>query len=144
MRTFLRFLRQFLAYFFYPNPGGAAYTSRSMLVLLALCALLLLLSIGLRFWRTRLKNSMTRKLSKSWSSVSLCFGIAGVVLVVSRVEDIQFLAMRSVWLLWGVAAAVYLFFQWRIFRARHYEVLPAVVAVSDPRDSYLPGKKRKR
>ena len=129
-----------LHYVFYPNPGQAHYTSTSMISLLALCGALMLLSFILRFWRRGISNPVTRKLSRSWSSASFWFGIAGAILVVSRVEGIQFLAMRFLWGVWLVAALAYLFFQIRQFRARHYEVLPVEV-VLDPRDKYLPKKK---
>lgn len=142
MRTFLRLLRQYLGYFFYPNPGGASYTSASMLTLIALCCVLVALSIAIRLWRTRLQNPVTKKLSRSWSSAAFWFGVVGLLLVVCRVEGIQFLAMRSFWGVWLLAALVYLFFQWKIYRARHYEILPKVT-VTDPRSRYLPGKARR-
>ncbi len=132
-----------LSYVFYPNPGNASYTSASMLALMAMSLLLIAGYAGIRAWRNKQVNAVTKKLSKSWAVASLWFGIVGVVLVVSRVEEIQFLGMRFMWALWAVALAAYVFVQSRLYRARHYEVLPTV-RVEDPRDSYLPGKKRRR
>jgi hypothetical protein len=112
-----------------------------MLILLGICVVLILASIVIRYWRRGLTNPITKKLSRSWSSAALWFGIVGIVLVVSRVESIQFLAMRFMWVLWGLAFLVYLFFQWRLFRSRHYEILPKM-KVEDPRDKYLPKSKK--
>ena len=131
-----------LSYLFWPNPGNAYYDSRSMVILLTVSAALIIVSFLIRFWRKKLQNPITKKLSKTWAGASLWFGIVGIVLVVSRVEQIQFLAMRFMWVLWALAAAAFVFIQVRLFRARHYEVLPSAV-VSDPRDMYLPGKRRK-
>jgi hypothetical protein len=139
--SFLRSIRPTLRYFFYPNPGNVTYGSPSMIALLALSVGLIVLSFVLRSWRAKLTNPITKKLSRSWSSVSFWFGVTGVVLVVSRVEQIQFFAMRFFWFLWLVSALVYIWFQWRQFRARHYRVLPTMT-VDDPRERYLP-KRRK-
>ncbi len=135
MSSFLRFL-------FYPNPGGASYGSGSQLGLLLLCAALIALSFGVRYWRRGLQSAVTKKLSKSWSSVFLWFGVAGAVLVVCRVEKIQYAAMRFWWVMWVVALITYLLFQWRMFMQRNYTVLPKVKR-EDPRDRYLPGRKRR-
>ena len=131
-----------LHYVFYPNPGNVTYTSPAQGALLAISLALLALAVAIRIWRRRLSNPVTRKLSRSWSAVSLWFGIVGVVLVVSRVEQIQFIAMRFWWAVWIPALVAYVALQARLFRSRHYEVLPQV-RVEDPRDKYLPGKKRR-
>lgn len=130
-----------LRYLFHPNPGMVGYGTPSMVLLLVVGLGLIALSIGLRFWRKGLQNPITRKLSRSWAGATLWFGITAAILVVARVEGIQFLAMRCMWLVWGIAAAVYVFFQYRLFTRRHYEVLPRI-AVNDPRDRYIPGKKK--
>lgn len=134
-------LLQFLSYLFWPNPGNATYQSPKGLALLVFCAALVIASFALRFWRTKLTNSMTRKLSRSWPSAAFWFGLTGLVFVVSRVEGISYLSMRFLWVLWFVGLVVYLYAQWRLFRARHYEVLPREES-HDPREKYLP-KKRK-
>ncbi|MBI3816907.1 hypothetical protein HY285_05190, partial [Candidatus Peregrinibacteria bacterium] len=125
-------LQQFLRFVFAPNPGRATYGSTSILSLLIACGTLVVLSFIIAVWRRSHANSVTRKLSRTWSSVSFWFGIVGLVLVVSRVEQIQFLAMRFFWVLWVLALLVYVFVQLRLFRARHYEILPRVSA-ADPR-----------
>ncbi|MBI1812236.1 hypothetical protein HY285_03035 [Candidatus Peregrinibacteria bacterium] len=134
--------QQFLRFIFAFNPGQATYGSTSMRLLLIACGSLVVLSFLIGVWRRSLTNSMTRKLSRTWPSVSFWFGIVGLVLVVCRVEQIQFLAMRFFWALWILALLVYIFVQLRLFRARHYEILPRV-SYSDPREKYLPGKKKK-
>jgi len=60
----------------------------------------------------------------------------------ARVEQIQFLAMRFLWVLWGALLLAYVVFQILRFRARNYVVLPSV-RTDDPRDKYLPGRKKK-
>lgn len=72
----------------------------------------------------------------------LWFGLISLVLIVSRVESIQFFAMRILWVFWGAALIFYGVFQARRFRQRHYEVLPSIVE-SDPRAQYLPRKKKR-
>lgn len=130
-----------LSYLFHPNPGQFEYSSPSAIAVLAACAALIALSFAIKCWRRRLKNSVTRKLSRAWPSISFWFGAAGLLLAVSRVEKIQLIAMRFLWALWGMLLLLLIFLQWRIFRMRHYEVLPRAGDL-DPRDRYLPGKKR--
>ena len=131
----------FLTYLFHPNPEHATYSSPSVIVVLVLCAALIVLSFGISSWRKHLQNAVTKKLSRAWSSTVFWFGIVGLVLAVSRVEKIQFIAMRFLWVLWGVFLLLAIVLQWRLFRMRHYAVLPRV-GKTDPRDQYLPGKKR--
>lgn len=133
---------QLFRYLFWPNPGFAAYGDADMLGLAGACILLIIASFVISFWR-RKQSSMTRKLSASWSSVAFWFGIAGLVLVVARVEDIQFIAMRFLWIVWGVLLLTYVFFQVRRWRLKHFEVLPTT-QTHDPRDPYLPKAKKNR
>lgn len=135
-------LRPLLRYWFYPNPGLAAYGDAWVIWLLVLCGALVALGITLRIWRRRLMNPVLRKLSKSWPTISLALGITGAVLVVCRVERIQFLAMRFLWILWLLAGLFALVLHVRLYRLRFYEVLPAARA-QDPREKYLPTPKRK-
>lgn len=139
---FLRYIRPTLRFIFYPNPGQAAYGSGSALLFLLVCVALIGGSFAIRFWRQNLSNPITKKLSRSWSFTSFWFGVVGMMLIVCRVEQIQFLAMRLWWGVWIASLLLYVFFQLRQFRARHYEVLPRERA-HDPRDQYLPGKKSK-
>lgn len=136
----MKTLLSFLGFLFYPNPGNAQYSSTSMVVLLVLSLGLVVLSFVVRSWRAAITNPITKKLSRSWSSVCFWFGVSGAVLVVSRVEQIQFFAMRFLWVLWFVGVLLFVYFQVKNFRARHYQVLPHAHQ-EDPRDRYLPGRK---
>jgi len=133
---------QILSYLFYPNPGNAAYISPKALLLLAVCIGLLLLAGVFKLWRTRLKNSVTKKLSGTWPASLFWFGIVGLIMIVARVENIQFLAMRFLWVLWSVSFLLFVFFQAKRYRMRNYEVLPKISS-TDPRSKYLPSKKKR-
>lgn len=134
-------LQSLVIYLVWPNPGNAHYGSGSMRTLLIVCALLLLFSFAFRFFRSRMGNPVMKKLSRSWSSAAFWFGVTGILFVVSRVEGVGFLAMRLWWVGWGIAIALYLGVQIRIFRMRYYEKLPSEVS-DDPRDRYLPKRKK--
>ncbi len=135
------FLFNTLSFLFYPNPANADYSSPKSIVLLVLCILLMVGAAGISVWRRKLSNPVTKKLSRSWPNASFWFGFSGLILVISRVEQIQFISMRAWWIVWLALAAFYIFLQVRLFRARHYEVLPKVVS-TDPRAKYLPKKRR--
>lgn len=135
-------MSNFFLYIFHPNPGGAAYVSPTMGTLLLLSLGLVVASFFIRMWRSKLRNAVTKKLSRLWSDAALWFGIIGVILVVSRVEGIQYFAMRFWWGVWVVALLAVVVLQLRLFRTRHYEVLPTAKIV-DPREKYLPGKKKR-
>ena len=139
---FLFFLiMQFLSYLFWPNPGGVMYSSTKIVILLAICASFIVLSFVLRLWRKKHPNPISRKLSRSWPSALFWFGVAGLVLTVSRAEGLSFVSMR-VWIFrWGVSFVLYFLFQWRQFRTRHYELV-RTEKQDDPRNMYLPKKKR--
>lgn len=134
-------MMQFFSYIFWPNPGNATYTSPKAIALLAFCFLLVAASFALSFWRKRMTNPQMRKLSRSWSTAGFWFGVTGLMLVIARVEQIQYVAMRFLWVVWLVLAALYLFLQIKRFRAQYYEVLPATSSI-DPRARYLPKKKK--
>ena len=134
-------MKSFLLYLFYPNPGHAVYTSTPIVSALVLCCAMVLLSFGITLWRGRLRSAVTKKLSRSWSSICFWFGCTGFVLVIARVEKIQFLAMRFLWVLWALLLFVLVLFQYRIFRMRHYQVLPRSISQKDSRSRYLPGGK---
>lgn len=130
---------KFLQFLFYPNPANASYTSPKALALLIVCALLVLGSFWLKRWR-RKQDPVAKKLSRNWSSVSFWLGLIGLFLIVARVETISYVSMRLWWLFWFAALVAYVFIQVRMFKARHYEILPKE-KVEDPREKYLPGKK---
>ncbi|MDD5469844.1 MAG: hypothetical protein PHO92_03555 [Candidatus Peribacteraceae bacterium] len=136
-------LNSLLVYLFYPNPGSVAFTNPKALTLLIVCAVMVVASFFLRRWRTRLGNPVTRRLSRSWPTASFWFGLTGCFLVFSRMESISYVSIRFLWVLWAVFLALYLIVQVRVFRARHYEVLPAQ-RTEDPRSRYLPKRKKKK
>lgn len=135
-------MKDFLVFLFWPNPGNASYTSPKALVLFVFCALLIAVAVGISFWRKRMTNPQMKKISRSWGTASFWFGLVGLFLVVARVEQIQYLAMRFLWLIWILLAVLYVFIQVKRYRARYYEVLPSQTTV-DPRVKYLPKQKRK-
>lgn len=130
-----------LTYLFYPNPGAAAYGDPWVIAVLVLCAALVAGAIAVRRWRAHLENAVTKKLSRTWSAALFWFGCVGFVLTIARVEKIQFVAMRFLWVLWVIGLLLYVVAQVRIFRMRHYAVLPRVTR-EDPRAKYLPGRKK--
>jgi len=132
-----------IVYFLWPNPGQLPYNDPKIVTFLCLAFGLILLSFVLGSWRRRLSNSVTKRLSRSWSTVSLWFGIIALVLIVSRAEQISYMSMRLWWAIWFFALLMYCFFQVRIFRARYYEKLPRK-DIEDPRKKYLPNKKTRR
>ena len=126
-----------LSYFFYPNPGNSGYDHPKVIFLLVFCSLLFLVSFAVSFWRKKRENPVTRKLARSWPSALRWFGALGLLLTIARAEEIQFLSMRFLWVLWALALLVYLILQVRLFRLKHYTVLPRDF-VEDPREKYLP------
>lgn len=134
-------MKSFLIYLVWPNPGNAGYDNPKIQVLLVVCVLLVLLSFTMRFWRRSMRNPVTKRLSRTWPSAAFWFGLIGLVLVVSRVEGIGFLAMRLWWIILAGVVALYLFFQVKIFRARHYQQVPREFT-DDPREKYLPHRKK--
>lgn len=133
-------MKAFLVYWVWPNPGGWNYEDSKVLAMFGVCLVLIVGSFLIRFWRRRLKNPKTRSLSSSWSSASFWFGLVALILVVSRVELIQFMSMRLLWAFWFLAAGLYVFFQILQFTKRHYTVL-ARTTVLDEREKYLPRRK---
>lgn len=135
-------MNDFLVYLFWPNPGNAHYGSPKVMALLGICALMILGSFALSWWRKNKASPAIRKVSKSWPTAALWFGLVGLFLAVSRVEQIQFVSMRFLWVLWLGALILYFFWQMRVYRNRYYEVLPNEPVV-DPRSKYLPKRKRR-
>ena len=134
-------MNPWLSYLFWPNPGNAGYDSPKAMALIIACVLLVILSFIFSWWRRSNASAAVRKISKSWSTAMLWFGLIGLVLIIARVEQIQFLAMRFMWLLWGISLVLYLMVQMRVYRLRYYEVLPTKKVV-DPRSKYLPKRKK--
>ena len=128
-------------YLFTVNPPQLPYADTAIIGGLALAVGLLILSYALSRWRRR-ADAVARKLSKSWPTVSVWFGIMALVLVLSRAEGIQVFSMRFLWVLWGALVLLFAILQWRLFTRRHYEVVKTPI-FNDPRDAYLPKKKRR-
>lgn len=136
-------MTELLKYILWPNLGTTTYDNPKVLVLLGIAAGLMVLSFIVRFWRKRVQNSVTRKLSRSWSSASFWFGFVALILAVSRVEGISYVSMRLWWIVWVVMLVVYVFFQVKLFRMRHYEKI-ATEVLEDPRAKYLPKRKKRK
>lgn len=134
-------MNEFLSYIFWPNPANAEYTSPKAIVLLAVCIVFILASFIIPRWRNRMHNPQLKKISGSWAKIAGWFGWIGLFLVIARVEEIQYVSMRFMWVLWGLALLALLFIQFKIFRAKYYEVIPNQ-PTSDDRAKYLPKKKR--
>jgi len=134
-------MKAFLIYLVWPNPGNASYDNPKIQALLVVCVLLIIFSFAMRFWRRSMRNPVTKRLSRTWSPAAFWFGLIGLVLVVSRVESIGFLAMRLWWIILAGVVAFYLFIQYKIFRARHYQQVPREFT-DDPRERYLPHRKK--
>jgi hypothetical protein len=134
-------LSQFLIYLVWPNPGNVTYGSPKMLALIVFCLALIVAAFVISFWRKKLTNQITKKLSRSWGTACFWFGFSGLILAISRVEQIQYVAMRLWWVVWIVIAVLYILIQVKIFRARHYKVIPSESPM-DPRAKYLPKRKK--
>jgi len=100
-------------------------------------------SFALKRWRKNKKNAVTKKLSRSWPSAAFWFGLIGLFLVVSRVEGISYVSMRVWWLVWFVTMGIYVGIQIKMYSMRNYEVLPKEQSADDPREKYLPKKKKR-
>ncbi len=135
-------MNTFLTYLFWPNPGSSGYTNPKAFALLIFCIVLIAGAAALSAWRSRQHNPRMKRLSRSWPVASFWFGLVGLLLVVARVEEIQFLAMRFLWVLWAIAAILYILLQVKLFRSRFYEELP-IDRSDDPRKAYLPKRKRR-
>lgn len=136
-------LSDFFVYLFWPNPGNADYSNPKALTLMILCLVCIAASFAVRHWRKKQHNAPTKKLSRTWPSALFWFGLVGAFLVVCRVEEISFISMRIWWLVWAIIAIIYVFVQVKMFRMRHYQVLPQQKAPEEQRDKYLPKKKKK-
>lgn len=126
-----------LTYLFWPRPPVVPYDNPKVIALLVLTIGLIAASIALSVWRKRLSNSVTKKLSRSWSSAAFWFGFIGLLLVIARVEDVSYVSMRFWWIPWTVSFVLYLFIQVKLFRTKHYSVVPTE-KTTDPRKEYLP------
>lgn len=132
-----------LSYLFWPNPGVAAYSDPMPLAAFAVCGVLLLLSLVLRILRKRAHSWSIRRFAQSFDRVTLWFGIVGLLLVVARVEGMQYLAMRFWWVVWGGSLLSCSVVQLRRLRFLGYEVISSA-APPDPREKYLPRRKHSR
>lgn len=130
-----------LSYLFWPNLGVSSYDNPKVLALIVVCVGLVIASFIVRFWIRKTATPVLRKIAKGWPTALLSLGLTGLLLIVSRVEGVQYLSMRVLWIVWAAAAVFYAFLQIKKYRQRYYEVLPAV-SVEDPRSKYLPKRKK--
>ncbi len=130
-----------LSYLFWPNPGNAHYGDPKVVALLAIGMALVVVSLLVRAWRSSMEDHRLKKLSAAWQSASLWFGVVLLFLVVCRVESIQFLAMRSLIIVWFVALLGYVLWQINRYRTQYFKILPRSGA-EDARKKYLPGRRR--
>jgi amino acid transporter len=133
---------QFLSYIFWPRPPATGYDNPKIQAILVVCFALIVASFVLKRWRRKISNPVTKKLSRSWPTACIWFGIIGLVLAISRADDISYMSMRFWWVVWIVCLALYLYIQVRVFKAKHYEKIPTE-NTEDPRKKYLPKKKRR-
>lgn len=126
--------------FFAIGNGPVSYASLSVLLLLIPGLVLLIASFIVRPLRRNFQAS-AKALSKYWPTMLTTFGLLGIVLGVCRAEGIAFLSMPFLGALWGVLAIVILVLQTVAFRRRSYTIIPAA-KIEDPRDAYLPKKKK--
>lgn len=131
----------FFSSLFDPFPPAVPYADVQVLPFLLLAVGLLIASFFLSRWARSNPNPITKKLTKAWPKAAFVFGFAALILVVSRVEGIQYLAMPFLWVVWGLLGILYFLLQRRVFRSRHYEVVKTE-HVEDPRERYLPKKKK--
>lgn len=136
-------MNDMVQYLFWPNPGNAGYDSPKVIAALGVCLLLVVCGIAFNTFRSRISNASLKRTSRTWGTAALWFGIVGCALVVARVEQIQFVAMRALWIVWLAAALLYVVMQFKLFRMRYYEVLPST-RKPDPRAAYLPTRKKRR
>ncbi len=134
-------LQSLLVYIFWPRPPMAHHDNPKVIALLVLCGLLVVGSIAFSAWRRTVHSASFKRLSSSWSMAAFWFGFVGLVLTLARTEDVSVISMRLWWVVWVVSLVLYVFFQVKNFRSRHYEVLPKSMS-NDPRAAYLPKKKR--
>lgn len=132
-----------LSYLFWPNPGGATYGDPHPQIAIAVCGALLLLSLTLRILLVRSHAGAVRRFAQSFDGIALWFGVTGLLLVVARVEEIQYLAMRFWWIVWGGSFILCGVLRLRRLRLLGYDVIPSA-APPDLREKYLPRRKRSR
>ncbi len=135
-------MNAWLSYIFWPNPGSTSYDNPKVIALIVLSIVLIAGSWLITRWRNRLSNQSLKKVSRSWSTASVWFGLTALLFTIARVEQIQFLSMRFLWLIWALILALFIVLQVRAVRMRTYEVLPTITS-NDPRSKYLPKRKRR-
>lgn len=132
----------FLSYLFWPNPPLLSYGDLRVILLLGACVLITVVPLLLTVFLGRGGGSFLRKATQSWGKAGWSFGLTGLLFTLSRVEGIQYLSMRFLWVLWSAALGIFVFFQVRAWRLWHYEVLPQL-PLENPLSKYLPKRKRK-
>lgn len=136
-------MSELVTYILWPNPPLTTYSNPKVVVLLLLAAALIAGSFAVSRWRKSLTNAVTRKLTRAYAPAMFWFGIIALFLTVCRVEGISYLSMRLWWIVLLLAAVAFVAIQYKIFRARHYEIVPQQRVTSDPKERYLPQKKKR-
>lgn len=120
------------------HPQALAYADPSVAAQLVAAVAMIAAAQVLR----RVRFSAGRRgVTRTWPPSLLVFGVAGAVLAVARAEAIAWLAMPLWSALWAGLAALLAVLQAAVWRRRTYTVVP-VAKQTDPRDAYLPGKRR--
>lgn len=123
------------------QPGSVSYGHPMAAAIL--CASLLAFAVGAVVRRRQHSaTGYARQGLKAWGTLLFVFGVIGVMLGVSRAENIVFLAMPFLQILWALLLAVSSVIHLSLLRKRSYTILPSARVV-DPRDEYLPKKRRR-
>lgn len=132
-----------ITYIFWPNPPAPSYSNPKIVLLLLVCGALVVASFAFKHWRKTLSNGVTRKLTKSYGPAMFWFGLVGLFLIICRVEGISYLSMRLWWVVWLLAVVAFAWLQFKLFKARHYTVVPKAKTPENPNEKYLPKKKKR-
>jgi len=131
----------FFSSLFDPFPPALEYSDPLLLPFLLIALGLLAASYFLSRLSRNHPNPVTKKLTKIWPKAAFFYGFVALILVVSRAEAIQYIAMQFWWIVWAILGILFATVQYRLFRSRHYQVLKSE-HVEDPREKYLPKRKR--
>lgn len=132
-----------LTYIVWPNPPAPSYDNPKVIFILLVCGALVIGSFAMKHWRMRLQNSVTKKLTRSYGPAMFWFGLTGFFMVICRTEGISYLSMRLWWGVWLAVALLFIWIQVKMFRARHYEIIPQEKTPENVKNQYLPKKKRR-
>lgn len=124
--------------FFALSPAPLGYSSVMSWGLCVAGAVLLLLSSVVR--RMKFPSSV-RGATRTWPALLLAYGVTGILLGVSAAEGVTFFAMPALAALWALLLIVTTVLHALFWKKRSYVIVPQERR-PDPRDAYLPGKRR--